>query len=60
MRWAATAREMVAHSIERLPAHNKVAGVVFNYVIDAQAQKYGKYAYSYYYGGRYYRKYYNE
>ncbi|WP_294540080.1 polysaccharide biosynthesis tyrosine autokinase [uncultured Rhodoblastus sp.] len=60
VRWASTAREMVAHSIQRLHGHKKVAGVVFNYVIDAQAQKYGKYAYSYYYGGRYYKKYYNE
>ncbi len=60
VRWAATAREMVAHSIERLSGHKKVAGVVFNYVIDAQAQKYGKYGYSYYYGGRYYKKYYQE
>jgi len=60
VRWASTAREMVGHSIERLSGHKKVAGVVFNQVIDAQAQKYGKYAYSYYYGGRYYKKYYTE
>jgi hypothetical protein len=37
-----------------------VAGVVFNCVVDAQAQKYGSYAYSTYSGGRYYRKYYHE
>ncbi len=60
VRWASTAREMIRHSIERLSGHKKVAGVVFNYVVDAQAQKYGKYAYSYYYGGRYYKKYYSE
>ena len=60
VRWAATAREMIAQSIERLPGHKKVAGIVFNHVIDAQAQKYGKYAYTYYYGGRYYKKYYSE
>jgi succinoglycan biosynthesis transport protein ExoP len=60
VRWAATAREMVSHSIQRLAGDKKVAGVVFNHVIDAQAQKYGKYAYSYYYGGRYYKKYYTE
>lgn len=60
VRWASTAREMIGHSIDRLSGHKKVAGVVFNYVIDAQAQKYGKYAYSYYYGGRYYKKYYHE
>jgi exopolysaccharide transport family protein len=60
VRWAATAREMVAQSIERLSGRKQVAGVVFNYVVEAQAQKYGRYAYSYYYGGRYYKKYYNE
>lgn len=60
VRWASTAREMIGHSIQRLSGHKKVAGVVFNYVVDAQAQKYGKYAYSYYYGGRYYKKYYSE
>ncbi|PWB84030.1 MAG: hypothetical protein C3F11_03420 [Methylocystaceae bacterium] len=60
VRWASTAREMVLHSIERLAGHKKVAGIIFNQVIDSQAQKYGKYAYSYYYGGRYYKKYYSE
>jgi exopolysaccharide transport family protein len=60
VRWAATAREMIAHSIERLAGRRKVAGVVFNYVIDAEARKYGRYASSYYYGGRYYKKYYSE
>ena len=61
VRWASTAREMVTHSVERLSGgHKKVAGVVFNHVVDSQAQKYGKYAYSYYYGGRYYKKYYTE
>jgi polysaccharide biosynthesis transport protein len=60
IRWSSTAREMVHHSVRRLSGHKKVAGVVFNYVIDQRAQKYGKYAYSYYYGGRYYKKYYHE
>lgn len=60
VRWASTAREMVVHSIERLSGHKKVAGVVFNHVIDSKAQKYGKYAHSYYFGGRYYKKYYTE
>jgi exopolysaccharide transport family protein len=60
VRWASTAREMIAHSVQRLSGHKKVAGVVFNYVVDQQAQKYGKYAYSYYYGGRYYKRYYHE
>ncbi|MCW2284305.1 exopolysaccharide transport family protein [Rhodoblastus acidophilus] len=60
VRWASTPREMIVHSIQRLSGHRKVAGVVFNYVVDAQAQKYGKYAYSYYYGNHYYKKYYHE
>jgi polysaccharide biosynthesis transport protein len=60
VRWASTARELVAHSIERLSGRKKVAGVVFNHVVDSQAKKYGKYAYNYYYGGRYYKKYYTE
>jgi polysaccharide biosynthesis transport protein len=60
VRWASTAREMVSHSVQRLSGHKKVAGVVFNYVIDAQAQKYGKYSYSNHYGGREYKKYYSE
>lgn len=60
VRWASTSREMIAHSIQRLTGDRKVAGIVFNYVIDTQAQKYGKYGYAYYYGGRYYKKYYHE
>jgi polysaccharide biosynthesis transport protein len=60
VRWASTAREFVAHSIERLSGRKKIAGIVFNHVVDAQAKKYGKYAYNYYYGGRYYKKYYTE
>lgn len=60
VRWASTAREMIRHSVQRLSGQKKIAGIIFNYVIDDQAQKYGKYAYSYYYGGRYYKKYYHE
>ena len=60
VRWASTAREMVSHSIQRLGGHPKVAGVVFSQVIDSRAQRYGKYGYSHYYGGRYYKNYYTE
>jgi exopolysaccharide transport family protein len=60
VRWAKTAREMVVHSIERLAGHKKVAGIVFNFVVHAEATKYNRYAYSYYYGGNFYKKYYNE
>jgi succinoglycan biosynthesis transport protein ExoP len=60
VRWGSTAREMVQRGIQQIPGHRKVAGVVFNLVDDAEAQKYGKYAAAYYYGTRYYKKYYNE
>ena len=57
VRWASTARELVQQSLERL-SRDKVAGVVFNLVNERAAQKYGKYAYQYYYGARNYKKYY--
>jgi capsular exopolysaccharide synthesis family protein len=57
VRWASTARELVQESIARLPAQ-KVAGVIFNLVNERAAQRYGKYAYQYYYGARSYKKYY--
>jgi capsular exopolysaccharide synthesis family protein len=57
IRWAATARELIQSSIKRLP-EDKVAGVVFNLLNEKAAQKYGKYAYQYYYGSRSYKKYY--
>lgn len=60
VRWAVTAREMVKHSIQKLSGHRKVAGIVFNHINERQAQKYGRYAYSYYYSSRYYKNYYNE
>jgi polysaccharide biosynthesis transport protein len=59
VRWAATARELIQQSIKRLP-ENKIAGVVFNLLNEKAAQKYGKYAYQYYYGSRSYKKYYEE
>jgi succinoglycan biosynthesis transport protein ExoP len=60
VRWASTAREMVKSCAQQLSAHAKIAGVAFNQVNDRQAQKYGKYAYSYYYGSRYYKTYYTD
>jgi polysaccharide biosynthesis transport protein len=59
VRWAATARELVKHSIQRLPSE-KMAGVVFNMVNERAAQKYGKYAYHYYHSAKTYKKYYDE
>lgn len=58
VRWGATARELVRPCVEQLSGHRKIAGVAFNRVNVRQAQKYGKYAYSYYYGSRYYKRYY--
>ena len=49
VRWASTSRELVQQSILRMPGQ-KVAGVVFNMVNERAAQKYGKYAYQYWYG----------
>jgi capsular exopolysaccharide synthesis family protein len=60
VRWAATAREMVEHTARQFGGHTKVAGVAFNMVNENTAQKYGKYAYSYYYGSRYYGRYYTD
>jgi len=60
VRWGSTARDLVASTMRRLPGQKKVAGVVFNYVVDAEAQKYGKYVYGNHYGIREYRKYYSE
>ncbi|WP_018265236.1 GumC family protein [Methylosinus sp. LW4] len=51
IRWAATARETVAHAIERLPDRGGIAGVALNLVSEAKARKYGPYAYSPYAGG---------
>jgi polysaccharide biosynthesis transport protein len=59
VRWASTARELVLNSIQRLPGNRKVAGIAFNQVNESEAQKYGKEGYSYYYGTREYKNYYN-
>jgi capsular exopolysaccharide synthesis family protein len=58
VRWASTARELVQQSVHRLP-REKLAGTVFNRVNEKAAQKYGKYAYHYYYAARDYKKYYS-
>jgi len=59
VRWGVTARELVKETVERLSGHRKIAGIAFNLVNESQAQKYGKDAYSYYYGRRYYKEYYS-
>ncbi len=58
VRWGTTARELVKQCVAQLSGHRKIAGVAFNQVNERQAQKYGKYAYSYYYGSRHYKSYY--
>ncbi|MBP0581188.1 polysaccharide biosynthesis tyrosine autokinase [Labrys sp. LIt4] len=60
VRWAATAREMVQQSLRQIAGQKKVAGIVFNHIMDDKAKKYGRFAYGYYYGSRYYRKYYEK
>jgi succinoglycan biosynthesis transport protein ExoP len=60
VRWGATARELVKECVIQLSGHRKIAGVAFNQVDEREAQKYGKYAYSYYYGRRYYKQYYTQ
>jgi exopolysaccharide transport family protein len=59
VKWGVTARELVRQTVDQLSGHRKIAGVAFNFVNDREAQKYGKYAYSYYYGYRYYKNYYS-
>jgi capsular exopolysaccharide synthesis family protein len=61
VRWASTPRGSVQRSVQQLSGHAEIAGVVFNYVDDAQARKYGGGTYSSYYGGGHqYAEYYRE
>jgi exopolysaccharide transport family protein len=53
--WASTTRELVETSIKQLSAQKRVAGVVFNFVNQGRAQKYG----GEYYYGKSYEKYYS-
>jgi succinoglycan biosynthesis transport protein ExoP len=59
VRWSATAREMVKHSIQQFSEPKQIAGIVYNFVNEGEARKYGKDAYSYYYSNTY-KKYYNQ
>lgn len=58
VKWAATARELVRDCIKQLSGPRKLAGIAFNQVNERQARKYGRNAYNYYYGSRYYHRYY--
>jgi exopolysaccharide transport family protein len=59
VRWAGTAREMIKYSIQQFSGHKQIAGIVFNFVNEAEARKYGKHAYPYYYSNTY-KKYYDK
>jgi capsular exopolysaccharide synthesis family protein len=54
--WATTARELVETSLKQVSAQKRVAGVVFNFVNQDRAQKYG----GEYYYGKNYEKYYSQ
>jgi polysaccharide biosynthesis transport protein len=54
--WASTPRELVETSVKQVSAQKRVAGVVFNFVNQDRAQKYG----GEYYHGKSYEKYYSE
>jgi capsular exopolysaccharide synthesis family protein len=53
--WASTARELVETSVKQVSGQKRVAGVVFNFVNQDRAQKYG----GEYYYGKSYEKYYS-
>src|SRR5262249_52251790 len=55
VQWASTPRELVESSIQQVSNHKRVAGIVFNFVNQNRAQKYG----GEYYYGRSYEKYYS-
>ena len=54
--WASTPREMVGTSLKQVSGQKRVAGVVFNFVNQDRAKKYG----GEYYYGKSYEKYYSE
>jgi polysaccharide biosynthesis transport protein len=54
--WASTPRELVETSVRQASAQKRVAGVVFNFVNQDRAQKYG----GEYYYGKSYEKYYSQ
>jgi Mrp family chromosome partitioning ATPase len=58
VRWGWTARELVKEATDLRWGYRKLAGIAFNQVNENEAQKYGKYCYSYHYGKRYYKDYY--
>lgn len=55
--WGRTPREMVKYSVQQFAGHKQIAGLVFNFVNEGEARKYGKHAFPYYYTNTY-KKYY--
>lgn len=55
VRWNATAREFVRHSIERIPGERKICGIALNMIDLRGTPKYGRYSY---HSSAYYKKYY--
>ena len=55
VQWASTPRELVETSLQQVSAHKRVAGVVFNFVNQDHAKKYG----GHYYHAKSYEKYYH-
>ena len=60
VRFGTTPRELVHQSILQLRGEGKIAGIVFNKIIDAEAKKYGRYGYAHAYRARSYKNYYSE
>jgi succinoglycan biosynthesis transport protein ExoP len=56
VQWASTPRELVETSLQQVATNKRVAGVVFNFVNQDRAKKYG----GEYYYGKSYEKYYSE
>ena len=54
--WASTPREVVETSLKQVSAQKRVAGIVFNFVNQDRAERYG----GEYYYGKSYEKYYSE
>jgi capsular exopolysaccharide synthesis family protein len=54
--WASTPRDLVQTSLKQVPAQKRVAGIVFNFVNQDRAKKYG----GEYYYGQSYEKYYSK
>jgi polysaccharide biosynthesis transport protein len=55
VQWASTPRELVETSVQQISSHKRIAGLVFNYINQNRAKKYG----GEYYHGKYYEKYYS-